>query len=461
MTGWRYTLDELAAMAGASALRSAAALSSFSSVSTDTRTIQPGDVFFALSGENFDGNRFVGDAFAKGAVAAVTAAPHPAGPCLVAENPLRALQRFATAHRARFSIPVIAITGSVGKTTSKDFTAAVLATKYRVTKTEGNLNNEIGTPLSLLNLDASTQVAVIEMGANHVGEIAGLCALARPTESAITTIGEAHLEGFGSIERVAEAKSEIAAGLGPADTFYVNTDDPRCRRIGEQCRARKVYFGREGDVRIRECRFDAAGEMVLTLDPVGELRLPLVVRAHAANVALAVAIGLQHGVTNFQAALAEAARNARRFRVMAVGPLTVMDDSYNANPTSMRAALEALGERAVDGVRMAALGDMLELGADAERLHGEIGRKAAECGVRRLFVRGAFARATAAGASSAGLAAVEVMDTHEAIAEAIAAVAEAGDCLLVKGSRGMQMEKVIECLRGLYGSPPDAVNGSH
>lgn len=460
MNGWRYTLDELAARIGASAPPVSA---SFTAISTDTRTLKPGDVFFALSGENFDGNKFVQDAFAKGAAAAVVTAPNAAGPCLVVENPLKALQRFASAHRAQYKIPVIAITGSVGKTTSKDFTAAVLSSKFRTTKTEGNLNNDIGLPLSLLRLDAQTQVAVIEMGANHIGEIAGLCEIAKPTESSITCIGEAHLEGFGSIERVAEAKSEIAAGLGPLDTFYVNVDDPRCRRIGETCRARKVYFGREGDVSIRECRFDDAGDMVLTLDPIGTLHLPLPARAHATNVALAVAIGLQHGVTDFQAALAEAARNARRFKVMQVGPITVLDDSYNANPTSMRAALEALGERAVDGVRIAALGDMLELGSDAPRLHSEIGRKAADCGVRRLYVRGAFAQATADGALAAGCPAVEVMDSHEAIANAIAAVGEAGDCLLVKGSRGMRMERVIECLRGLYGSSLGAgtANGSH
>lgn len=460
MTGWRYTLDELAEMAGISA---PGAPVSFSSVSTDTRTIQPGDVFFALSGEHFDGNRFVAEAFAKGAAAVVARSPSRLGPCVVADNPLRVLQLFAATHRARFSIPVIAITGSCGKTTSKDFAAAVLATRYRVARTEGNLNNEIGVPLSLLKLDADTQVAVIEMGANHEGEIAGLCAMARPTESAITMIGEAHLEGFGSIERVAAAKSEIAAGLGPEGTFYVNADDPHCRRIGERCRARKVYFGHEGDVVIRDCRFDAAGDLRLTLDPVGCLRLPLPARAHATNVALAVAIGLQHGVTEFEPALVEAARNARRFKVLQVGPLAVLDDSYNANPSSMRAALEALGERAVDGVRMAVLGDMLELGADAERFHREIGRRAAESGVRRLFARGAFARAMAEGAIAAGLPSVEVMDSHESIADAIASVAEAGDCLLVKGSRGMRMEKVIECLRGHYTSSlgTGAAKGPH
>jgi len=458
VNGWRYTLDELAAMAGLSISGGTAA---FSAISTDTRTIKSGDVFFALRGENFDGNRFVADAFAKGAIAAITTQPNAAGTCLIAEDPLRALQRFATAHRNRFAIPVIAITGSVGKTTSKDFTAAVLASKYRVTKTEGNFNNEIGMPISLLRLDGDTQMAVIEMGANHMGEIAGLCALARPTESAITTIGQAHLEGFGSIEKVAEAKAEIAAALRPTDRFYVNMDDARCRRIGEQCRARKIYFGREGDVAIRDCQFDDDGQMHIKLDPVGELRLPLPSRALATSVALAVAIGLQHGITEFQRTLHDAVLHARRFRVLRVGPLTVLDDSYNANPTSVRAALEALGERKVSGRRLAALGDMLELGTQSAALHREIGEKAAACGVARLLVRGAFAQAMADGARAAGVPSVEILDAHEAMADAIAADAVEGDCLLVKGSRGMRMEKVIEGLASRYGAPAGAVSGPH
>jgi UDP-N-acetylmuramoyl-tripeptide--D-alanyl-D-alanine ligase len=209
-------------------------------------------------------------------------------------------------------------------------------------------------------------------------------------------------------------------------------------------------------VAIRDCRFDDDGEMAITIDPVGRLRLPLAVRAHVINVALAVAIGLQHGVTEFEPALREACRNARRFRVSDLGPLTVLDDSYNANPASMRAALDALAERPVAGVRLAALGDMLELGDKSAELHGEIGRKAAERGVGRLYVRGAFATAVADGAVRAGLRAVEVIDSHEAMADAIASVAEPGDCLLVKGSRGMRMEKVIERLRARYAPAPGA-----
>ncbi len=458
MSGWQYTLADLAGFVGSSI---ADGKSLFSSVSTDSRTLQRGQVFFALSGENFDGNKFVADAFAKGAIAAVTTQPSAAGPCIVVGNPLTALQQFAAAHRARFKGPVIAITGSVGKTTTKDLTAAVLSTRRRVSKTEGNLNNDIGVPVTLLGIGGETQAAIVEMGANHKDEIAGLCRIARPTESTITTIGEAHLEGFGSMDDIESAKGEIADALGPDGVFYVNNDDARCRRIAGRCRAKKVYVGREGDVVVRDCRFDDDGEMILTLDPVGRLKLPLTIRAHATNVAIAVAIGLQHGVTQFEPALREACHHARRFRVSQVGPLTVLDDSYNANPVSMRAALDALAERPVQGERMAALGDMLELGAESAALHAEIGRKAGAAGVKRLYIRGTFARAMADGAMGAGVPSVEVIDAHESMADAIASVAEEGDCLLVKGSRGMRMEHVIEHLRARYGLSLGAANGPH
>lgn len=457
MSGWRYTLSELAGFVGAARPERDAG---FTAVSTDTRTIKAGEVFFALSGEKFDGNTFVADAFAKGAVAAVTTRVVPGGPCLIVKDPLKALQQFASKHRATFTGPLIAITGSVGKTTTKDFAAAVLGTKFRTARTEGNLNNDIGVPRTLLNLDATTQAAVVEMGANHKGEIADLCRMARPTESTITSIGEAHLEGFGSIDDVEKAKGEIAEALEPGGTFYVNADHPRCRRVAEQrCRARKVYVGREGDVAIRECRYGDDGDMLLTIDPIGTLKLPLGVRAHATNVALAVAMGLQHGVTEFEDALRDACKNARRFKVFAVGPLTVLDDSYNANPVSVRAALDALGERPVTGTRLAALGDMLELGADSGAYHSEIGRHAAKAGVKHLFVRGTFAQSMVDGARSAGVPHVEVIDSHQAMAEAIMAATSPGDCLLVKGSRGMQMEKVIEHLRERYSGSPGAANG--
>lgn len=451
--GWTYTVNELARIAGAEA---PAGDATFGAVSTDTRTLQSGEVFFALSGENFDGNRFVGDAFAKGAVAAVTTQSVAGGPCVVVDDPLRALQVFAAAHRARFDIPVIAITGSCGKTSTKDMIAAVLASNYRVAKTEGNLNNAIGLPLSLLAIDDATEAAVLEMGANHRGEIAELCEIAKPNETAITMIAEAHLEGFGSVEDVAAAKAEIMEGLPDDGLFYVNADDPRCRRIGERFEGRKVYFGSAGDVALRSCRFDRTGEMSLDIDPVGTLTLPLHARAHAMNVALAVAAGLQHGICDFEAPLRDACCQAARFKVSEVGPLLVLDDSYNANPASVAAALEALADRPVDGARIAALGDMLELGAESASLHRGMGEKAAELEIDRLYVRGDFAPAVAEGARAGGLSSVHVIDDHRAMAEAIAAEAGPGDALLVKGSRGMRMETVIEYLMAHYAGAAEA-----
>ncbi len=447
---WKYTLGELAGAVGA-VLPTGLGEFTFSGVSTDTRTLRPGDVFFALSGDNFDGNTFVPLAFEKGAVAAVCERPIPGGPCIVVEAPLRRLQDFAAWHRLRCSANVIAITGSSGKTTAKDLIAAVLASKYPVVKTQGNLNNDIGCPLSLLQLEETTRHAVIEMGANHAGEIAGLCRIARPDEAAVTIVAPAHLEGFGSIEGVARAKAEIVAGLTHGGMFYVNVDNPWCLAMAKEYGGPKMYFGAHGDVVLRNCFFDDAEEMVLDIDPVGVLRLPLAVRAHSTNVLLAVAVALRHGIEEIEAPLRAACAGLSRFKTLKVGPLTVLDDAYNANPASMAAALEALADRRVAGARMAALGEMLELGAAAGDLHREVGRAAGRFGVKHLFAYGPHGADTAAGAAEAGVPHAEALDDHDAIASAVFRAAAPGDALLVKGSRGVRMETVIEALKRLYG----------
>ena len=449
--GWSYTISELAGMTGGEVTGRGDV--SFHRVSTDTRTLERGDVFFALSGENFDGNRFVEEAFAKGAAGAVTHTANEAGPCVVVNDPLQALQRFAGGHREQFEIPVIAITGSCGKTSSKDLIAAVLQTRYKVVKTKGNLNNEIGLPLSLLEIDAGTEAVVVEMGANHLGEIARLCVIANPTEAAITMIAEAHLEGFGSLEGVARAKGEIVSGLPESGLFYLNVDDPRCVKIAEGFHGQIVSFGADADIALESCAFNEVGEMDLRVRPVGELVLPLHARAHAANAVLAIAVGLQHGVVSFEEPLRRACLESMRFKVLTAGPLEIIDDTYNANPASLRVALEALRDRPVSGSRMAALGDMLELGELADALHEAAGSFAAECGVEHLFVRGRHAEATLKGARTGGLEDVQVIDKHKDMAEAIAQRAGRGDALLVKGSRSMTMEKVIESLQEFYDAP--------
>ena len=221
-------------------------------------SLEPGDLFFALTGENFDGNRFVGEAFSKGAVAAVTTVENEAGPCVTVDDPLQALQHFAARHREHFEIPVIAITGSCGKTSSKDLIAAVLQTRYQVVKTKGSLNNEIGLPLSLLEIDSDTEAAVLEMGANHLGEIAHLCTIAKPTEAAITLIAEAHLEGFGSLDDVAKAKSEVVFGLTESGLFYLNVEDPNCVKIANEFHGRTICFGGDTGIALESCAFNEA-----------------------------------------------------------------------------------------------------------------------------------------------------------------------------------------------------------
>ncbi len=443
---WAYSLTEIADWIGASRPADDRVVHS---VSTDTRSLRPGDLFFALKGERFDAETFVAQAFAQGAAAAVTTRPHAEGPCLVVGDPLAALQTLATRHRARLNLPIFALTGSAGKTTAKDMTAALLASRYRVVKTQGNLNNEIGCPLSLLRLDHESEFAVIEMGANHMGEIAALCSYAKPTEAAITIIAPAHLEGFGSIENVARAKGEIVQGLPEDGIFYVNTDDPRCVRIAEECACRKVTFGHHGEVALRGFAWEREGEARLHIDPIGDLRLPLGCRAHATNVLLAIAVALQHGVTEFEGPLREACAASARFKRLRVGTLEIIDDTYNANPASMAASIDALAEWPVHGARIAALGDMLELGDAAEALHREVGERAARAGIGHLFALGAHAYAMIDAARAAGAPHAEVLDSHQAIAEAIHAVARPGDLLLVKGSRGLRMENVIAALQTL------------
>jgi len=442
--GWTYTLAELAVAAGAP---QEVPDVGFSAISTDTRTLSPGDLFFALRGPNFDGADYVEEAFAKGACAAVTSKASDAGPCVIVADPLQALQALAAFHRRRCEATVLALTGSCGKTTSKDLVASVLATRHNVVATQGNLNNDIGCPLSLLRMNTDTDVAVLEMGANHPGEIASLCSLARPNEAAITMIAPAHLEGFGTVDKVAEAKAEIVDALPADGVFYLNTDDAHCVRIAERFPGETVTFGQDGEVSLQSYHPGQGGEAVLCVAPVGELRLPLVCRAHAQSVLLAVAVGLHNDVEEFEAPLREALLSSPRVKLIEVGHLRVLDDTYNANPASMTAALESLADNAGRGARIAVLGDMFELGRNAPALHRELGERAYRAGVGRLLLLGEHAADVAAGARDAGLDNVEVYADHASLAAELAVTAPANATILVKGSRGMRMERVIELLR--------------
>ncbi len=441
-----YTLADVATLTG-TAVPEQHADALITSVSTDTRTLQKNALFVALSGDNFDGDNFVDEAFSKGAAAAITRRKHTSGCCFVVENPLELLQRFAHEHRLRCKAKVIAITGSCGKTTSKDMISAVLGSKYQVVKTQGNLNNDIGCPLSLLRIAPDTEFAVIEMGANHAGEIAQLCRIAQPDESAVTLVAPAHLEGFGSIENVARAKSEIVTGLEGRGCFYANMDDPRCRDMVALHSGEVLRFGREGDVRLESILLTDEEEMVLNIAPVGRLQLPLKVKAHATNVLLAVAVGLRHGITEFEGPLREACKNAARFKTIKINGFTILDDTYNANPASMAAAVEALRDHPGTGRRFAVLGAMFELGESAAQLHYELGALAARSGISGLIARGPNAEDMVEGARAAGLNEAYAFSSADAAAAMTQRMIAPGDIVLVKGSRGMRMEEVIEKLR--------------
>ncbi len=440
-----YTITEVAGMIGISCPATAREIR-VTGVSTDTRSLHPGDLFFALSGDTYDGDSFVDGAFKQGAVAAVTHTAHGTGPCLLHASPREALRHFAAAHRTNCPARIIAITGSCGKTTTKDMIAAVLGTKYRVSKTRGNLNNDVGCPLSLLDITPETHYAIIEMGANHPGEIARLCSMARPDESAVTMVAPAHLEGFGDIRAVARAKAEIVEALPADGCFYVNGDDPYCVEMASMFSGDKIYFGKRGDVALNALDFDETGEMVLSIAPIGTIRLPLHVRAHSTNVLLTVAVGMHHHVSEFEAPLRAACADALRFKVVQRSPWIILDDTYNANPASMAAAIEALAD--YPGKRkIAVLGTMFELGNASARLHEIVGETVAANRIDWLLAMGENAADMVAGARAAGIGEAAVFETHEAVAGALRASASAGDVVLVKGSRGMKMESVIALLK--------------
>jgi UDP-N-acetylmuramoyl-tripeptide--D-alanyl-D-alanine ligase len=442
--GWSYSINEIAS--ALNVVGTDAPLE-ITGVSTDTRTIKKGDLFIALSGEHFDGNAFVDDAFKSGAAAAIGTIPNPNGTTLIVEDTLLALQDLAAWHRSHFDIPMLAITGSCGKTTSKDWTTELLRSRLNVLKTEGNLNNEIGCPQTLLRLDHDVEFAVIEMGANHKGEIRRLCELARPTESVITMVGSSHLEGFGSIDDIAEAKGEIVEGLSADGLFYLNSQDTRCRAIAHGFSGEVISYGcdKDDDVRLVEHEILEFGKMRLIIEPVGEIVLPIYSVPHIQNALLAIAVGVRHGVTSFEEPLSNAIRNSSRLKITHLDELCVIDDTYNANPESMSVALECLSQSGrLD--TWAILGEMLELGDASEQLHRALGEKAATTGIRHVLARGRFAQSVVESAKESGVEDARVVSEHDEMGDVVFNEADSDAAILFKGSRGMTMEKAIDRL---------------
>ncbi len=422
----------------------------FTAVSTDTRKLAPGALFVALTGPSFDGHDFVAVARERGACAAlVSRAVADPLPQLRVADTRRALGQLAAAWRNRFHRPLIALTGSNGKTTLKEMIAAILRVRGPTLATEGNLNNDIGVPLTLLRLDAKATYAVIEMGANHPGEIAGLTALARPDVAIINNAGPCHLEGFGDLDGVARSKGEIFQGLGLNGTAIINRDDPYADYWARLNPGRRlVDFGLDQPAAVSGQVLDATSGRFRLVTAIGqsEIHLPVPGRHNVRNALAAAAAALTVGATLDEVRqglenLPAVGGRLQRLQGGYGGP--VIHDAYNANPASLAAALQTVG--AEPGRKWLVLGDMWELGPTADALHAQAGQEARAAGFERLYALGAHSRAAVHAFGGGG----EHFATMEALSAALdRGVRNGGEppLVLVKGSRGMRMERVVEAL---------------
>jgi UDP-N-acetylmuramoyl-tripeptide--D-alanyl-D-alanine ligase len=423
-------------------------------ISTDSRTLKRGELFVALRGENFDGNKFVAAAAKAGAVGAIVdpgwKGKVPAKFAVVrAKDTLIAYQNLAANYRKSLSLKVLAITGSNGKTSTKDFAASALARKFRVTKTQGNFNNHVGLPQTILEATSDDEVAVWEIGMNHPGEVGPLAEIAAPDAAIITNIGIAHIEFMGSREAIAEEKGALAEAVGPQGTVILNADDAFSKEIATRTRARVTFAGiQDGTVRATDIHQTPDGTEFTILEGAHRCRaqLPVPGLHMVQNALLAVAAGRAFGVSleECAAGLGSAPLTKARLQIKEINGVQFLDDSYNANPDSMKAALRTLVELDADGKRIAVLGEMRELGKELERGHEEVGETAATLKIDQLIAIGEIGALISRAAENAGLEkSVAVGSTTEA-AQLLAEIAEPGDLVLIKGSRLARTERVIE-----------------
>ncbi|KQX64728.1 UDP-N-acetylmuramoyl-tripeptide--D-alanyl-D-alanine ligase [Paenibacillus sp. Root444D2] len=430
-------------------------------ISTDTRTIRPGSLFVPLIGDHFDGHAYASDAYSKGAAAALWQDDHPhppeGMPIIRVKDTLTALQQLAKSYRKQLPVRIIGITGSNGKTTTKDLVAAVLGSTFQVHKTRGNLNNHIGLPLTLLELEETTQFAVVEMGMSGRGEIELLSHLAEPEASIITMIGESHMLQLGSREEIARAKAEIISGMPSGGLFVYNGDEPLVeqalaeRGLPEGLRRIRFGSGAGNDLFPTDIQMDADGAHFQINSPVyPELFIPLLGTHNVINALAAIAIGEAFGVSpeGIAAGLRSLQMTSMRIeKLTAASGLTVLNDAYNASPASMRAAIDLTEQLSGFGRKFLVLGDMLELGEHEEEFHRGIGRMLSPERVDYVFTFGRLGRYIAdEAAQQFPKACVRAFDDKEQLAAELGAEVRADDLVLVKGSRGMRLEHVVNAL---------------
>jgi UDP-N-acetylmuramoyl-tripeptide--D-alanyl-D-alanine ligase len=427
--------------------------------SIDSRTVAAGELFFAVRGERLDGHEFVAAALKRGAVAAVVSRERVAtlpdqalaAPLLIAEDPLTALQALASHVRRQWGRLLVAVTGSAGKTTTKEAVAAALGAKFNIHKSQGNLNNAFGLPLQLLRLEPEHEVAVVEMGMNHAGEIAALARIAAPDWCVVTNVGMAHVENFAEGQAgIARSKFEMVAALPANGVAFLNCDDPYVSQFGRDFPGRAVYFGAGpcADPQLLGVTEDLAGLHVKyrAAEREGEFTLRLLGAHNAMNALAGLAVALEAGVDldAAVAALESLRAGDKRGQVMEIGGATLLNDSYNSNPEALRSMIRTLAARPASR-RILVAGEMLELGEQGPALHAACGRAAAEAGLDLVAGVQGNAEHLAAAACTGGVAALFLPDA-EAAGRWLKQTLQPGDVVLVKGSRGVHLERVIEAV---------------
>ena len=429
----------------------------FDGVTTDSRKICDGTLFVALKGEKFNGEDFVEDAFKKGATAAIVSKNFDKkisdGIILKVDDTLTAYQKIAGAWRDRFNIPIFAITGSTGKTTTKDLTAAVLSELGKILKTSANFNNEIGVPMTLLELNEEHKAAVVEIGMRGLGQIKSLAKIVKPTVAIVTNVNETHMELLGSIENIAKAKGELVESIQAGGTVILNVDNPYVANMIKLVKpgVKIITNGIEKNADLKAENV-VTGEASTDFDllykgKIFHFDLPIIGRHNVSNTLAAIAAGMTVGLLyqKSQRGLLSFATTKMRFEVIRRDRITIVNDAYNASPASMRAAIKTSAEL-YNSRKIAVLGDMFELGDIAEKAHREIGEYVAENNFEILITIGELAKFIAEGAKAAGMKNVFVTDSHEDAAKILRSILQAYDVVLFKASHGMHLEKIIDLI---------------
>lgn len=430
-------------------------------VSTDTRKIKKGELFLAIKGDRFDGHSFILEAFSKGAggvlvqEGGITNANFklPDISFISVNDSVKALGDIGNFHRSRFTIPIIGITGSNGKTTTKEMAAAILSKKFNALKNFGTENNNIGVPLTLMRLNSEHNIAVLEMGTNHLGEIRRLSEIARPTIAIITNIGPSHLEYLEDIDTVLKAKVEILEHMDKDAKLILNADDEYLKKIKTNLKTVWFGFDKEADFYADKINMEPDG-IKFRLNKKWDISLGGLGRHNVYNALSAIACAWDFGISidEIRDALREFRVPNMRMEVKRFGDIKIINDTYNANPQSMKQAIEALRDMATEGRKILIAGDMLELGTFSGRFHHLVGKQAAESGIDLIVAVGKLAEHVAKGAQEAGMSnrKIKLCAVMKEAREKVATLIKKGDTILIKGSRAMKMEEIVGDLESQF-----------